>query len=259
MKKIKLQRISILFAICVSTLSSCSETNICGPRESSSNKIEFHICEDILNKDTLDYNWFEKLPEKYSSRDWLADFDTIAFFLPDGYEITDVSQSFLLKPSIWAKYGDEVDMQYFVFDDLKMYCKNPNFKMNNNMLIKGFDSDEKLFNELYFKNKKHIYKNELLTELKKYYDAKTLEISESPDDDSTKNKWLIDNQRSKSIYEEYLNNYTNWETASSREWDGGEQLESFGLLESKIFLTLTIKNEESTDKITIIYTPIHGN
>jgi hypothetical protein len=259
MKKIKLQRIRILFAICILTLSSCSETNICGPIENTSNKIEFHICEDILKKDTLDSKWFEKLNEKYSSNEWLEDFDTIAFFLPDGYEIIEASQSFLLIPSIWAKYGDEVDMQFFLFYNLQMHCKNPNFKMNNNMLIKGFGNIGKLSNELYFKNKKNIDKNELLTELKKYYDASALEISELSEDDSTKKKYLIDNQRAKSIWEGYLNNYINWETASSRQWDGGEQLESFGLLKEAIFLTLTIKNEESTDKITIVYRPTYGN
>ena len=151
--------------------------DICGPIKSSYNKIEFHICENVLYKDTLDSDWFAKLPEEYSSDYWLGNYDTIAFHLPNGFQIIEASQSFLIMLSIWAKYEDEV-VQYVDFHDLKMHCKNPkDLKINNNMLINGFDIDEKLSTELYFRNKKHINKNELLMSLQKQYDANAREIN----------------------------------------------------------------------------------
>jgi hypothetical protein len=217
-------------------------------------------------KDTLDYRYFSDLPEPFSSDNWLV-YDTIAFVLPKGYEIIETSQSYFIAPSIWAKGGDEV-IQYFTFNDLGMHCTNStSLKMDNNTLIKGFDINEKQMTELYFKNKKLIGKNEMLASLNKYYDATQLQIREMPIDESTtdsvKKKLLFENECEKKIYEGYLNSYTEWKKAPRDQTfmkDGSElPKEKFKLLDLATYLTLTIKKGDTKHKITIVYTPTHGN
>jgi hypothetical protein len=229
---------------------SCRENQKCGAGKTSNGKVEFYICEEMFNQDTIinsDNRWFaesdfvemqdwveyknvpilERPP--IVSNSWLGDFDTIAFHLPNGYKIIEAKQSFIIVPSIWAKDGDEV-VQYMVFYDLKMYCNDPKeLKIENNILLNPLDIDKNVANELYFKNKKGISKNELLSSLQKQ---------------------LLDNQLEKEIYTGYLYNYINWEKAPK---------EQFGLLAVERYLTLTIQNGENTNKLTLIYYPVYGN
>lgn len=242
--------IYIFHAICILIMFSCRENQKCGVGKISNGQVEFYICEEMLNQDTIfnsDNRWFaesefvemqdwveyknvpilERPP--IVSDSWLGEFDTIAFHLPNGYKIIEAKQSFIIVPSIWAKDGDEV-VQYMDFYDLKMYCNDPKeLKIENNILLNPLDIDKNVANELYFKNKKGISKNELLASLQKQ---------------------IIDNQLQKEIYTGYLYNYKNWEKAPR---------EQFELLAVERYLTLTIQNGGNTNKLTMIYKPEYGN
>ncbi len=248
--KNKNKLIGIFYAICILIMFSCRENQKCGAGKISNGKVEFYICEEMFNQDTIinsDNRWFaesdfvemqdwveyknvpilERPP--IVSNSWLGEFDTIAFHLPNGYKIIEAKQSFIIVPSIWAKDGDEV-VQYMDFYDLKMYCNDPKeLKIENNILLNPLDIDKNVANELYFKNKKGISKNELLSSLQKQ---------------------LLDNQLEKEIYTGYLYNYINWEKAPK---------EQFELLAVERYLTLTIQNGENTNKLTLIYKPVYGN
>ena len=248
--KNKNKLIGIFYAICILIMFSCRENQKCGAGKISNGKVEFYICEEMFNQDTIinsDNRWFaesdfvemqdwveyknvpilERPP--IVSNSWLGEFDTIAFHLPNGYKIIEAKQSFIIVPSIWAKDGDEVG-QYMDFYDLKMYCNDPKeLKIENNILLNPLDIDKNVANELYFKNKKGISKNELLSSLQKQ---------------------LLDNQLEKEIYTGYLYNYINWEKAPK---------EQFELLAVERYLTLTIQNGENTNKLTLIYKPVYGN
>lgn len=273
--KNKNKLIGIFYAICILIMFSCRENQKCGAGKISNGKVEFYICGEMFNQDTIinsDNRWFaesdfvemqdwveyknvpilERPP--IVSNSWLGEFDTIAFHLPNGYKIIEAKQSFIIVPSIWAKDGDEV-VQYMDFYDLKMYCNDPKeLKIKNNILLNPLDIDENVANELYFKNKKGISKNEIMSSLQKQFNEYELSIINRELDEyytaSDKKKYLIDNQREKKIYTGYLYNYINWEKAPK---------EQFELLAVERYLTLTIQNGENTNKLTLIYKPLYGN
>jgi hypothetical protein len=239
---------------------SCHDTQKCGAGKISNGKVEFYICEEMFKQDTIinsDNRWFADAEPSLGSTvsdSWLGEFDSIVFHLPNGYKIIEAKQSFIIVPSIWAKEGDEV-VQYMDFYDLKMYCNDPHdLKLKNNILLNPLDIDEQTTNELYFKNKKGINKNELLASLQKQFNKHELKIKNTELYEnytaSDKKKELLDNQHEKEVYTDYLSNYINWEKAPR---------EQFELLSVERYLTLTIRNEGNTHKLTLIRKPIYGN
>lgn len=251
--KNKNKLICIFYAICILIMFSCRENQKCGVEKIiSTDKLDFFICEEMFNQDTIihsDSRWFaEPIIES-----WLGDFDTIAFHLPNGYKIIEARQSFIIVPSIWALDPERFDVgQYMVLDNLKMYCNDSKeLKIENNILPNPLDIDA---NELYFKNKKGISKNELLSSLQKQFNELELyTINHELDEYYTatdKKKYLIEHQREREIYNGYLKNYIDWKNAPS---------EQFQLLEIERFLTLTIQNGRSTNKLTLMDSPIYGN
>jgi uncharacterized Zn finger protein len=136
-----------------------------------------------------------------------------------------------------------------------MYCNDPKvLKLKNNILLNPLDIDEKFAYELYFKSKSGINKNQLLSSLKKQFDASELDLKNRKIDDFTsasdKKEYLEKNQREKEIYTGYLKNYINWEKAPK---------ERFELLAVERYLTLSIQNGEKINKLTLIYKPVYGN
>jgi hypothetical protein len=273
--KNKNKLIGIFYATCIIIMFSCRENQKCGAGKVSNGRVEFYICQEMFNQDTIinsDNRWFaesdfvemqdwveyknvpilERPP--IVSDSWLGQFDTIAFHLPNGYKIIEAKQSFIIVPSIWAKDEDEV-VQYMDFYDLKMYCNDPKvLKLKNNILLNPLDIDEKFAYELYFKSKSGINKNQLLSSLKKQFDASELDLKNRKIDDFTsasdKKEYLEKNQREKEIYIGYLKNYINWEKAPK---------ERFELLAVERYLTLSIQNGEKINKLTLIYKPVYGN
>jgi hypothetical protein len=273
--KNKNKLIGKLYAVCILALFACSEKQKCGVGKVSNGKVEFYICEEMFNQDTIinsDNRWFaesdfvemqdwveyENVPilerPPIVSDSWLGEFDSIAFYLPNGYKIIEAKQSFVIIPSIWAKDGDDV-IQYMDFYDLKMYCNDPKvFKLKNNILLNPLEIDEMFADELYFKNSNGINKNQLLSSLKKQFDTRELDIKNRKIDEffstSDKKEYLEENQREKEIYTSYLKDYINWGKATK---------ERFRLLAVERYLTLSIQNGEKTNKLTLIYVPIYGN
>ena len=273
--KNKNKLIGIFYTICILTMFSCRENQKCGAGKVSNGKVEFYICEEMFNQDTIinsDNRWFaesdfvemqnwveyENVPilerPPIVSDSWLGEFDSIAFYLPNGYKIIDAKQSFVIIPSIWAKDGDEVG-QYRSCYGLDLYCNDPRvLEIENNFLFNHLDIDEMFANELYFNKSNGISKNQLLSSLKKKFDAHELHIKNMKIDEFTsasdKKEYLKENQREKEIYSSYLKNYINWEKAPS---------EQFKLLAVERYLTITIQNGEYTNKLTLIYKPIYGN
>ena len=271
--KNKIIAISFLISSFIST--SCNGQQKCGVGKLYHSKVEFYICEEMLNIDTIkndDNRWFAE-SEFVSMRNWveyknvpildsppimeeswLGEFDTIAFHLPLDYKITEAKQSFVIIPSIWARDGDEV-VQYKDFYELKEHCINPKvIKPTNNVLVNPLNINENLANELYFKNENEISKNELLLSLKKQFDSQETFLKEMvPDEYSSAsdiNKLILDNHIERKIYTKYLNNYTTWKNAPK---------EQFELLSVKRYLTLTIQNGENTKTLTFVYIPVYGN
>lgn len=247
----------------------------CGAGKVSNGKVEFYICEEMFKQDTIinsDNRWFaesdfvemqnwveyENVPilerPPIVSDSWLGGFDSIVFYLPNRYKIIDAKQSFVIIPSIWAKYGDGV-IQYKEFNDLKLYCNDPRvLEIENNFLFNHLDIDKIFATELYFNKSNGISKNQLLSSLKKQFDAHELNIKNIKIDEYTsasdKKEYLKNNQREKEIYSSYLKNYIQWQKAP---------IEQFRLLAVERYLTLTIQNGEYTNKLTLIYKPIYGN
>ena len=254
----KIKIIAISFLISCTIISSCNGQQKCGVGKLQHSKVEFYICKEMLNLDTIknnDKRWFaESELANLGSDSWLGEFDTIAFHLPLDYKIIEAKQSFVIIPSIWAKHGDEV-VQYKDFYELKEYCMNPKIiKPMNNILVKPMNINENLASELYFQNKNGISKNELLLSIQKQFDINNEGIKEIKIDELTsasdKKKYLLDNQREKEIYTGYLKNYINWNNAPR---------EQFELLSVERYLTITIQNGESTKTLTFVYLPVYGN
>ena len=250
--------IAISFLISSFISSSCNGQQKCGVGKLYHSKVEFYICEEMLNIDTIkndDNRWFaESELANFVSDSRLGEFDTIAFHLPLDYKITEAKQSFVIIPSIWARQGDKVG-QYYDFYELKEHCINPKvIKPTNNVLVNAMNINENLATELYFKNKNGISKNELLLSIEKQFDANNERIKEMKIDEYTtasdKKKYLLDYQREKEIYTGYLKNYINWKNAPR---------EQFELLSVKRYLTLTIQNGENTKTLTLVYIPVYGN
>jgi len=272
--KNKIKLLGLLFAISILIMSSISEKQKCGAAKITNGKVEFYICDEMLKYDTInnrDNRWFaesdfvmqdwveyENVPilerPPIVSNSWPGEFDTIAFYLPIGYKIIEAKQSFVIIPSIWAEERHSV-VQYRGLYDLKIHCNNTKvLNFNNNAIINAFDIDEKLATELYFKNKKGISKDEILSSLQKQFNAVEKELKETKIDEFTtaadKKAYLINNQREKQIYTSYLKNYENWGKAPRKK---------FELLAVERYLTLTIQKGESNKKITLFYEPVYGN
>ena len=145
--------------------------------------------------------------------------------------------------------------QYMEFYDLKMYCTDSKeLKIENNILLNPLDIDENVANELYFKNKNGISKNELLVSLQKQFNELELFHRNSELDEyytaSDKKEYLTEIQREREIYNGYIKNYIDWKNTPS---------EQFELLAIERFLTLTIQKGGSINKLTFIYNPVYGN
>ncbi len=79
----KIKIIAISFLISCTILSSCNGQQKCGVGKLHHSKVEFYICEEMLNIDTIknnDKRWFaESELANLVSDSWLGEFDTIAF------------------------------------------------------------------------------------------------------------------------------------------------------------------------------------
>jgi hypothetical protein len=273
----KIKLIGILYSVFILTLFAFREKQKCGVGKTSNGKVEFHICEDMfnLNQDSINnsedegfkiYN-FDEVSEQFEYEFeyenvpflekltivgdfWITEYDTIAFYLPNGFSIIEAKQSFEIKPSIWANMEDNV-VQYRDFNDLKKFCKDPQvLKLKNNMLLNPLNIDYKYEAELYFKNKNGLSKNELLTSLIRQFDSEDLYIKSSETYSvSEKKESLLENQREREIYIGYLKNYINY----------GNGNDIVGLLSEDRYLTLTIQNGKNLYRLLFLSHIIYGN
>lgn len=267
--------IFIFQGLCIVTMSSFLEKEKCGAGKFTNGRVEFFICNEMFNQDTIfndDNRWFSESEfseminvDEYKnvpftewlpimSNSWLSEFDTIVFYLPRDCKIIDAKQSFVIVPSIWAKEGDDV-LQYFAFDNLKSLCIDPQvLEIENNTILNPFRINEKDAIELYFKNNKEISKNDLLTSLNSYFYSQELYLKNTEFNDFftpiDQKKFLKENQDTKDVYVSYLRNYVNWEQAPA---------DQFMLLDVEAYLTLTIHNGTSLNKLTFICKPVIGN
>ena len=245
----------LLFFMWIVVFSACNKKQKCGPGKYKNGKIEYYLCDSMLDCDTInpgDERWSGE-NDMYGI-DWIGEFDTIQFRLPEGYTITEAQQAFVIMPSVWAKENDGV-VQYISLNDLSAYCPNPKkIEHKNNLFITPVSIDEDLARELYFNTKGDIRKNDLLGEINKIYDRlDEANKNTAPDEFTTSaeiNEMIKENQRERATYISYLNNYTSWHNAPRSQ---------FELLAPRRYLTLSVKTATELKKITFTYAPVYGN
>ena len=228
-------------------MSSCSSKQECGFPNYASFYNEYYICDSLLKKDTIDFG-----------SDYTVDEDSIRFILPPHFSIVKAMQSFIITPSIWSKESDGV-VQYKEFIDLEKYCiRQESILTNNDTILNPMKIEQKLIDELYFRERAEISKKELLNSIKQQFKWK----ERSPDEYTTAEdieSWRIENDQYRKTYFNYLRNYTTWKNAPNWEDDLREENPNFELLITKRYLTLSIKNGQHVKDITFIYSPIYGN
>jgi hypothetical protein len=235
--------------------SACNKKQKCGTGKYKNGKLNFYICDSMLACDTIepgDERWIGETD--MTGIGWIGEFDTIQFYLPDGYTIAEARQAFLITPSLWAKEDDPV-VQYITFGSLRTYCPNPKpIEHQKNMFVTPVAIEEDLMQELFFKNKEDIWKSELEEVIQSLYGKLDEEYkSTTPDEFTTAsdiNERIKENQREWKIYASYLNNYTNWHKAPRKQ---------FELLATTRYLTLSVKTKSELKKITFVYSPVYGN
>ena len=242
MKKYIFVSIIILMLFYINT--SCNQKNNCGFDKSEKSKTKYYLCDSLLQNDTIVFTGYERENIFESEQDNIKQ-DEIDLFLPDGYEVLNISKSIDILPSIWSDLNDDVSSQYVSLEMLKLNCKITENEIlkNNKLIIPKFDSTIK--KKLYDSNGGKLDKQSIIKAINEEFNN----IINVYRKNSTKSE-INDLYRDRNTYLGYLKNYSNWDTESSSKFD---------LLLHKYYITLNLKMNDKVRRFTFVYYPIHGN
>jgi hypothetical protein len=239
----------LLMLLTLVVITSSVNAQKCGYVKFNQGIIDYNLCNNFLNQDTIKAEILNKNMEPT----W-SEIDGVKFNLPNGYKIVGAKLSTVITPSLWPNMNENV-IQYQTFDDFSILCKDvKKLQANDNIIMHPMELNQQQIIDNYFSNATEIHKDQLVNYLNKVFDKEKKYLTELKPDKiiSAKDikKDLLENERTRKVYLKYLNNFTTMKNAPR---------EIFDLLTTIEYLTLTIENNNKTKEVTLEYFPIHGN